>query len=309
MNSTSQIRSGSNISSSHNNLFILLCSATCMIITHFYKKWLKRKYKKFKNSKVFSVKEFLSQKYDLMGKEVIVLGKYKKDIKYSNMYSFQLYNHKKSKVFNFCNYNMKSLSISPDYFFNLNPRRGSIDKSLINFSYIFDVFSLFLSYKFTQSISSSLIIHSNIKEMQDEYFLDDDIVGVYGTVIKSMDENYSVKPDFVFQGNYMVTKNLLKTLISYLDNCFKISTISLICQGLVSILDYFSKNVLPFWLSYKSKYVNGARVNCSKCQINVANVVLNDCNHFNLCYKCFQEMDEKCMICTAKINDYYLLCG
>jgi hypothetical protein len=283
-------------------IFYLIGSSVFMLFSFFYKKWLKKNYENFKKAKVLSVKEFLSNQRYLKDEEVIVSGKYFKDR--IDPYSFYLLRHENFSYLALEYLLGNYVKIAPDNSYIFNARKGHLDKDLINSSLIFDTISFLLLYKTFQSLNLSFILHLHNNQLHEQYFLDSDIIGVYGTVTNT--KKY-LAPKFIFQGNTKIFKNLLKSQIFLWDRCFKFSAISIVCQLLVMGIDIFLKKILPNWLSYFNKSTFISRENCVKCKVNFANVVMNDCNHFNLCFKCFKAMDEKCQICKVKISDYYIL--
>jgi hypothetical protein len=291
-------------------IILLIGSSVCMLISYIYKNWLKRNYKNLKKAKILSIKEFFKNKKYLLNQDVIVIGKYCKDFYNPNANTFSLMDHSSNFTLQYIFNN--HLKISPDFKYIFNARKGHLEKNLINFDFIFDIFSFFLSYKLFQSLNLSFILHLHNNQLHDQYFLESDVIGVFG---KATNKQNHLDPTYIFQGNSMILKNMLKTQISFWDNCFKFSAISIICQVIVLVIDKYFKKISSNWFSCvnKSALVLGNyrdnRQNCVKCKVNFANVVMNDCNHFNLCYKCFEAMDEKCQICNLKISDYYILCN
>ena len=136
----------------NDNIFIIIGSATFMLISHFYKLWLKKNYKKFKNSKIFSVNEFFKHKKELNNPDVIVIGKYFKDYSIQNSETFNLMNHSSNFLGSFTK---SYLKISPEYLYIFNARKGNIEKNLINFNFVYDIFSFFLSYRLFHSLNLS----------------------------------------------------------------------------------------------------------------------------------------------------------
>lgn len=290
----------------NSQIIYFIGSSVFMLFSYFYKKWLKENYKNLKKAKVLSVKEFLNNQKYFKDKDVIVCGKYIKDR--INADSFYLLRHDNFSYISLEYILGNYVKISPDNSYIFNARKGNLDKDLVNFSFIFDTISFLFFYKVFQSLNLSFMLHLHNNQLHDQYFLDSDIIGIYGTVTNT--KKY-LAPKFIFQGNTKVFKNLLKSQIVLWDICFKFSAISIVCQLLVMGIDKFLKKIVPNWLSYinKSTHIHSSRENCVKCKVNFANVVMNDCNHFNLCFKCFKAMDEKCQICKVKISDYYILCN
>ena len=271
-----------------DNIVYLLGSSTFMVVSLLFKIWLKKNYKKFKKAKIYSVKEFFKNKKDLENEDVIVIGKYYKDLNSQNSTTFFLKNHSSNNLFgNFFN---NYLQISPDFLFMFNARSGSIEKNLFNYNFAIFIFSIYFYKKIFQSRNLSLIFHLVLSLLNEQYFLNNDIIGVYGKV-KNTSKSVQLEPKFIFQGNFSMMKNLLKNQIYFWDICFKYSAISVVCQSIVSTLHYFLKKIFPKKMSFKNNkeniISNELRMNCVKCKTNYVNVMMSDCNHFNLCFQCF----------------------
>jgi hypothetical protein len=139
--------------------------------------------------------------------------------------------------------------------------------------------------RLTDSIS---LLNSNTSS---EYLVNDDMVGLFLKARKGNGLELHLDPTVLVQGNKNTLIKYVKQDIKLWKGIMRLSN-SIVILGVIRIGLYFMKNFWKWLYEDRNEYTqrtSSLKEVCCKCNIRTANIVMLECNHFNLCYTCFQE--------------------
>lgn len=112
-----------------------------------------------------------------------------------------------------------------------------------------------------------------------------------------------IQPEIIIQGNKSDIGIKLGNMINHCQKMRVVSTIPLIVLSIISFSNIVWK-LIPKISSYRALSDKGK---CGRCQRNQSQVIIKNCNHFNLCLNCFEEMGRKCYLCEENHPDYIVI--
>jgi len=282
------------------------------------------------NSKVRTVKEFIENMYD-DNKYIIIDGVLSNndnnqmyvDLNYPlKIQSTNLNKNAISKLVSkyiFTGNKDKFITINCNNSQQFNLRSGNIEKNNFVLNYLFNpnfMLSALIRYKFyfNRNFSFTLLTESNIPLVLGElrtlkYLLFNDKLQIFG-IKEKIDKEVFFKSKILVQGNKPTLIKIIKNKIANLSYTSKLFGLIFIS----GVLSYGLNEILKYLENYYRKYnviskrqARRFKENCVKCGYQYANVILRNCNHFNLCYECFLSENKKCRICQEEDSDYILL--
>lgn len=121
--------------------------------------------------------------------------------------------------------------------------------------------------------------------------------------IINLSKGIVIRPEIIMQGNKSDISIKLGNMINHCQKMRLISTIPLVVLSVISIGNMIWKYI-PKIRSFRALSNKGK---CERCQMNQAQVIIKNCNHFNICINCFEEMGRKCYLCEENHPNYLII--
>jgi len=287
-------------------IFICGCAS---LISSFLRKKLLKEIKEISDSPVLSIKDFIAGKAN---NSVILCG-VSKSLGSNKDYSFaeDLISIEDRKVDGVVNKikNIFSRKVINDVCFdNYNFRIGKVEK--LNFFW-----KMILGENSAFRIGLRLFLFSNTENFQrrnfmidflasspgNSYLIDGDLIGAYLSRNENSKGIFEFK--YRFQGNKFTLLSYIKNKIIFLGKLSSITKIFFI----FSCFNFVFKSFYRLFKKPMISKLEDPKIKCRKCQINISNVVFARCNHFNMCFTCFEAVKKICLICNELVNDYFIL--
>lgn len=316
-------------------LLIFSISAILSSFFRFLKNSLENDLKSIKSSEVLSVDEFVKNEQNIK-KDIVIIGSYHS----KHNYGYDCLEHE-AYIINSNIYKNIFTEILQQYVLNhfskciiINPHDL---KSTYNFrNFFFEKLNPMTKFFTNPSFLSSLNIAFNFARPQNllifndcistlnhtrnnlrKFSINEDMVGLFvkaNQVKKGNSSEIRLSPSILFQGNKNTCINYIKRDLKVWSAFFKISN-SIVLLGVLRIGVYFIMKIfnrlyqdtnMP---SNNNQQMQTSILNamCSKCNIHTANIVILECNHFNLCKTCFEEEKRMCRICKIPSDNFLVI--
>lgn len=262
---------------------IIAVSGVFYLITTIIKKSLG--YNKIKKARVITIKELLKNPDKYINTNLFITGRINTNRYYLNpLYDFFLLDPESEN-------NNTGITIDPIHPLVINSRTEAVQYNL-----------LVISLAVVLALADGTISLINFTR---QYFDKKDNLILYGKVIKS-DNNLYLNTHIICRGNKLDCINDFKDQTLLLNLFQKASGLMFFYGILINLYTKYVIKQSPVVIN-ETQPNTQCRENCQKCKRNYANVIMKECNHFNICSICFELNKCYCLLCKKICKEYTIL--